>query len=347
MEITQSVNIKNESRVKPIAKSSKNFISIGNTTHLTLEDSYRLAIHATPLTLPSQATEAIENSYQFLKVHVDSRIPIYGVNTNFGDQVRYIDTAIKETESLNYYESINNRQENIIKSLSCGLGSIVSPHIVRVTMMLRAHCLAQGYSGVHPKLINALIDFVNAGITPVVRCYGSIGASGDLIPLAMIAAALIGEHVAVTYQNEVMMAPRAIQLAGLKPYKPVMRDGLALINGTSFMTAISSLALNDLNRLFKQMLSAVAMTLESLLVISSAYHPMVHQLKKQEGEMSVNQFFIDFWKDSQYLTDLDELRTSDYTRKPVQDYYSIRSVPQGFGPFQENLKRAITWPVAS
>lgn len=207
-------------------------------------------------------------------------------------------------------------------------------------MMLRAHCFAQGYSGVHPELINALLDFLNAGITPFVLCYGSIG---DVITLAMISAALIGEQVAVHYQDKVMMAPEAIKVAWLKPYKPVMRDGLALINGTSFMTAIASLAIYDLHHLFQQMLAAIAMTLESLFVISSAYHPMVHLLKQQHGETEINQFFIDFWEGSQLLTDLDELRVTDYTYKPVQDYYSIRSVPQGFGPFQENLERAIQW----
>lgn len=318
-------------------------ISIGRGRRLSISSSPALADYISPVALPPQSLEVIEASYQFLKVHVDSRVPIYGVNTNFGDQVRYIDASIKETDSLDYYDSINERQENIIRSLSCGLGDVVSPRIVRVTMMLRAHCLAQGYSGVHPELINSLLDFLNAGITPCVRCYGSIGASGDLIPLAMIAAALIGEEVAVIYQDRVMMAPEAIRLAGLKAYKPIMRDGLALINGTSFMTAIASLAIYDLNRLFTQMLSAIAMTLESLLVISSAYHPMVHQLKHHRGETAINQFFVDFWEGSQLLTDLDELRTTDYSYKPVQDYYSIRSVPQGFGPFQENLERAIEW----
>lgn len=317
--------------------------TIGHGCQLSIASSQAVAHYSSPVALPPQAMEVIEASYQFLKVHVDARVPIYGVNTNFGDQVRYINAAIKETDTLDYYGSINERQENIIRSLSCGLGTIVSPHIVRVTMLLRAHCLAQGYSGVQPELINALLDFLNAGITPVVRCYGSIGASGDLIPLAMIAAALIGERVAVTYQDKVMMAPEAIQLAGLKAYKPVMREGLALINGTSFMTAIASLAIYDLKNLFKKMLAAIAMTLEALCVISSAYHPKVHQLKKQDGEMEINQFLIDFWQGSQLLTDLDELRATDYTYKPVQDYYSIRSVPQGFGPFQENLDRAIQW----
>lgn len=318
-------------------------ISIGHGCQLTLDSSHALAHSSSSIALHPKAIEAIQTSYDFLKKHVDLRVPIYGVNTNFGDQVRYVDSTINEADPQDYYDSINERQENILRSLSCGLGKMASPEIIRVTMMLRAHCLAQGYSGVHPELINSILDFLNAGITPVVRCYGSIGASGDLIPLAMIAAALIGEEVPVTYQDKIIMAPEAIQLAGLRAYKPVLRDGLALINGTSFMTAIASLAIYDLNRLFKQMLAAIAMTLESLLVISSAYHPIVHRLKKQQGEKAINRFFNNFWESSLLLTDLDELRTNDYTHKPVQDYYSIRSVPQGFGPFHENLEHAIQW----
>ncbi|TAL62628.1 MAG: aromatic amino acid lyase, partial [Legionella sp.] len=165
------------------------FISIGYGCRLNIESTYGLAYESASVALPPKAREVIDSAYQFLKTYVDSRVPIYGINTNFGDQVRYIDTSIKETESLNYYESINERQENILRSLSCGLGNIVAPEIVRVTMMLRAHCIGQGYSGVHPDLVNTLLDFINAGVTPVVRCYGSIGASGDLIPLSMIAAA--------------------------------------------------------------------------------------------------------------------------------------------------------------
>ena len=343
MERAQIVEINRQKITTSLDYSDVREIKIGYGSQLSITYAHLLARHSLPVYLHANAHEAIESAYQFLKSHVDKRIPIYGVNTNFGDQVRYIDSNFKEASDNSYYDSINDRQENIIKSLSCGLGDIVDPAIVRVTMMLRAHCLARGYSGVHPELVNALLAFINSGITPVVRCYGSIGASGDLIPLSMIAAALIGENVAVTYQDEIMMAPRAIELAGLTRYKPVMRDGLALINGTSFMTAIASLAIYDLQRLFKQMLSAIAMSLESLHVISSAYHPVVHKLKQQSGEFAINEFITGFWHDSKLLTDLDELRVTDYLHKPVQDYYSIRSVPQGFGPFYENLERAIDW----
>ena len=112
------------------------------------------------------------------------------------------------------------------------------------------------------------------------------------------------------------------------------------------MTAIASLAIYKLKRLTRQMLFAIAMSLESMMVISSGYHPLVHQLKRQAGECKVNDFLLDFWKDSHLITDLDKLRKENITStstRPMQDYYSLRSVSQGFGPFQENLERAATW----
>ncbi|HEV2524443.1 MAG TPA: aromatic amino acid ammonia-lyase, partial [Gammaproteobacteria bacterium] len=152
--------------------------------------------------------------------------------------------------------------------------------------------------------------------------------------------------------DTIMPAAQALKLAGLKPFKPEMRDGLAMINGTSFMTAIASISLCHLNRLFKQMLASIAMMLESVMVISSAYEPLIHQLKRQSGQIEINNFLLAFWKGSRLLSNLDDLRiqhgktsntSNQHATKPVQDYYSIRSIAQGFGPFQENLTRATTW----
>jgi histidine ammonia-lyase len=212
-------------------------------------------------------------------------------------------------------------------------------------MALRAQCLSQGYSGVNPKVVDSLLGFKNSGIIPTVRQYGSIGASGDLIPLASIATALIGGNTDVFYQGKILPAAKAISKANLSKLSLSMRDGLALINGTSFMTAIASLGVFDLKRLFVQMLSTVAMALESLMVINCAYNPVVHQLKNQSGEIEVNEFLNHFWQGSQLLTDIDQLillNKNDHNYR-IQDYYSIRAVAQGFGPFIENLKMAELW----
>lgn len=330
--------------------SLKNSIIIGVNCKLTLSDAHLLANSTLPVLLSADSHSAMIKSYQFLKNAVDQRIPVYGVNTNFGDQSGFLDPHLKD-DSTSYYKSIQSRQVNIIRSLSCGLGNIVPSQIIKITMMLRSHCLAQGYSGVHPTVVDTILNFLNTGITPVVRKYGSIGASGDLIPLAMIAAGMLGEKVDVMYQDQIMKAPDAIKKAGLKPLNPELRDGLAIINGTSFMTAIASLALYQLKRLFTQMLSVIAMSLESMLVISSAYDPLVHQIKNQKGENIVNDFLLNFWAGSQLLSDLETVRAARMTHTPskteagksVQDYYSLRAVSQGFGPFQETLEKAIDW----
>lgn len=337
---------------KTYFKFNQKEIVIGVNSKLTLFHA-KLLTHGQVIVLLSEESETpMHSSYKFLQSYVDQRMPIYGVNTHFGDQVTYLDPYLKNahTDSTLYYDSIIERQENLIKSHSCGLGEAVCSDITKVAIMLRAHCLAQGYSGITPAVIQTQLDFLNKGITPVVRKYGSIGASGDLIPLAMIAAAFIGENVPVLYQGKIIPAPKALELAGLKKFKPQLRDGLAMINGTSFMTAIASLALYDLKRLYRQMLCAIAMSLEAMQVIKSAYHPRVHQLKNQNGEESVNNFLLGFWEKSQLISNLDELRVihrnpNDDTSsiKAVQDYYSLRSVAQGFGPFHENIERAITW----
>jgi len=325
-------------------------ILIGANCKLRLKDARNLAQYSHPVQLSIASTNAVEKAYQFLKNCIDERLPIYGINTHFGDQVHMIEPTLKEGGNDSYYKAIHDRQKNLIRSHTCGLGPPLPTGSVKVAMMLRAHCLSQGYSGISPHAIETLLNFLNSGIVPLVPCYGSIGASGDLIPLSFIASALLGEDVSVLFNGEKMSAAKAIELAGLSPLEPSFRDGLALINGTSMMTAIASLAIYNLKRAFNQMLSAIAMVLEALQVIESAYHPLVHQLKNHAGEIEVNEFLVNFWQGSRLLRNLDEVRQLSVKKESdiqdtiaVQDYYSLRSVSQGFGPFQENLKTAIYW----
>lgn len=317
-------------------------IVIGANKRLSLEDAYRLSRQSVTVNISSDSYTAIDKCFNFLKSQIASRVTVYGINTNFGDQVTYIDPHLTSSDEL-YYQSINKRQENIIKSLSCGLGMEVDPSIVKVTMMLRAHCLAQGYSGVHPNTVETLLSHLNADIIPIVHQYGSIGASGDLIPLGNIAASALGLDVEVACQGVRMPASQAIQHAGIPKLCPQLRDGLGLVNGTSFMTAISSLAMYDLRRLFNQMLMAMGMSLEAMQVKTSAYHPLTHQLKGHIGEMKVAEFLMEFWSDSQLVVNTIEAGTSASSVHRVQDYYSLRAIAQGFGPFYENLHQAVKW----
>jgi histidine ammonia-lyase len=331
-------------------KDHHKIIKIGASCKLTLDDIKSLITQPITVEISKESKPLMKSSYDYLKSCVAQRLPVYGVNTNFGDQVTFVDLHLNDSDEL-YYKAISTRQIDIVKSLACGLGEATASPIVKITMMLRAHCLSQGYSGVSSDILDTMLSFLNAGITPVIQRYGSIGASGDLIPLSTIAAGIMGENVDVMYRGEVMKAPQAIKMANLKNATLEMRDGLALINGTSFMTAIASVALVNLKRLYQQMLFAIGMALESMQVINSAYHPLVHKLKYQSGQIAVDGFFLDFWKNSKLLTNLDDLRsmtrdnhaTNTKTTKPMQDYYSLRAVPQGFGPFQENLETATRW----
>lgn len=333
-----------EKKYNPLVNLSPFMIGVGRK--LSLKDIHAFKLNLFPVELSPESYPAMDYSHQFLRSCIDKRIPVYGLNTNFGDQVHAIDPHLTNDNPILYYESINRRQRNIIKSLSCSLGELVPCEIVKVTMLLRAHCISQGYSGVSSAMVQGILAFLNAGITPCVRRYGSIGASGDLIPLGTIASAMLGEKVDVYFEGKIMKAPDALKLAGLTPFNPHLRDGLAMINGTSFMTAITSLSLYRLNRLFWQMLSAIAMSLEAMLVISSAYEPLVHQIKHHLGQTTVNEFMRQFWQDSQLISHIHQINAANPSaeaRRSIQDYYSLRSVPQGFGVFSENLKTAVQW----
>lgn len=292
-------------------------IIIGNNKYLVLEDIVLVARKFASVSMDLSAYKSISQNRSVLDKFIKQRQIIYGINTQFGNDIYKIDENINLKNEKVYLASLEERQKNLIKSHNCGLGEKISNDIVRATMLLRAQALSQGASGVRPIIIQSLINFLNKKISPVIRRFGSVGASGDLIPLSSIAFALISNK---------------IKKYGLKPLQLEAKEGLALINGTSFMTAIAALTLYDITKLFPIMLSALAISLEALLIADSAYNPFVHQLKKHHGQIEVNNFFKKFWRGSKLID-----------KNSLQDYYSLRSIPQGFGPFYENIKRATNW----
>jgi phenylalanine ammonia-lyase len=191
--------------------------------------------------------------------------------------------------------------------------------------------------------VDAYLEFLNRGITPDCFRYGSIGASGDLVPLSTIAAAVVGEDVQVRYEGRTMPVRSLLGKLGIPPLQVQGREGLALINGTSFMSSVAGLALYDLANLFDSMLSVIAMALESMMVIEDGYHPIVHELKGHAGELAIAERIRAAWSGSRLTRDLQKARTEAMAEIGVQDYYSLRSVAQGFGVFHENLARATRW----
>jgi histidine ammonia-lyase len=283
-------------------------------------------------------------AHAFFSEKVESRVPIYGLNTQFGDQVVLLDKHLDDYEGERYQSSLQNRQDSLIRSHNCGLGEVAPIEVVRGAMLLRSRCMSRGYAGVRPEVVDAYFEFLNRGITPECFRYGSIGASGDLVPLATIAAAVVGEDVQVRYQDHTVPVRPLLRDLGVSPLKISGREGLALINGTSFMSSVAGLALHDLTGLYDTMLSVIAMALESLLVIEAGYLPIVHELKGHRGEIAVAERIRSAWAGSQLIRDLDDARATEGTAQiGVQDYYSLRSAAQGFGVFHENLERARTW----
>ncbi len=318
-------------------------VVVGGSADLDLKALVAVARHGAPVMLDAAAHTRMKQSQAFFSSKVDSRVPIYGLNTQFGDQVVLLDEHLDDYEGERYQNSLKNRQNSLIKSHNCGMGELAPTEVVRGAMLLRSRCLSRGYSGVRPDVVEAYFEFLNRGITPDCFRYGSIGASGDLVPLSTIAAAVVGEDVQVRYDKRTLPVRTLLSYLHMSPLQLQGREGLALINGTSFMSSIAGLALHDLTHLFDSMLSVIAMALEAMLVIEAGYHPIVHELKGHQGELAVAERILAAWSGSKLTRDLEKARSEGTTEIGVQDYYSLRSVAQGFGVFYENLARAKQW----
>lgn len=328
-------------------------VFIGRGQHLTLSECNDIARSGRVVRIHPSAYPAMNKSFKVLSEFADNHIPIYGLSTQFGNQSNYIfDPPHQNGTKDQYLHSIDQRQHNLVMTHDCGLGDELPEEVARLTMALRAHCLALGHSGVRPLVAETLVRFLNKKAHPVIRRYGSIGASGDLIPLSAIAATLIGEHKEVYFKGRKKDSKHVIASLNLKALKLFGREGLALINGTSFSTGIASLALYDLDMLFLKMLSVIGFALESLKIMDSGYESIVHKLKNHSGEILVNKYLIALWRGSKLIQPISvrrkavlKVETKGFTKldQPLQDYYSSRAVSQGFGPFWETIEKSKLW----
>lgn len=282
---------------------------IGKGVKLNIDDVVGVSRKLTKVELSNESFVVMNKSRNVVNKFVKNRKLVYGINTQFGGDVFRTDENMSNDSYEVYLNSLRNRQNNLIRSHNIGLGPKASKEVVRATMLLRTHAIAQGLSGARPEIAQMIIKELNKNSAPEIYKYGSIGASGDLIPLSSLADFLIKK--------------------GLK-LEP--KEGLALINGTSYMTGIASLAAYDLKMTFEALLCGLAMSLEAMLVIDNAYDDFIHQAKNHSGQIKVANFFADFWKDSKLCSD-----------DGIQDYYSLRAIPQGFGPMYDNLTLAIKW----
>ena len=239
---------------------------------------------------------------------------VYGVNTGFGRLSR-VRIRPADVETL---------QLNLVRSHACGVGEPLSESETRAMMLLRANSLALGYSGVRIELIEHLLSILNSGICPVIPQKGSVGASGDLAPLAHLALAVIGEGE-VSFRGERMSSASALQQAGLFPILLRAKEGLALLNGTQAMAAVGTLAIYRAQRVAQLADLAGAMTLEALRGTPVAFDERIHAARPHEGQQSAAAHLRNLLQDS-------EIRQSHLDNDPrVQDAYSLRCMPQVHG----------------
>jgi histidine ammonia-lyase len=202
--------------------------------------------------------------------------PHYGINTGFGKFAR---TRISPADVVTL-------QHNLLRSHSAAAGPALDGDTVRLMMVLRANSLLLGHSGVSVELVTRLLELVNRGITPVVPSYGSVGASGDLAPLAHLSLAIIGEGD-VTYRDRLVPAAEALAAEGLQPLALRPKEGLALINGTQLMSAVAARELVRTRVLLKTAMAAAAMSLEAFQATDTVFDARLHELKPHAGQVAV------------------------------------------------------------
>ena len=285
---------------------------------LTIEDVVRVARDHATVRIAGGARSRIANGRARLEELLAKGERIYGVNTGIGANVG-ISLAPEQMELL---------QHNLVRQLGCATGQPLPRDVVRAATLLRMATFVTGTSAVRNQLVDALAALLNRGVTPVVPRYGSVGASGDLMPSAYIARVLLGMGEA-EFQGRRMGAVEALEAAGLAPIRFAPKEGLALINGTTVMTAVASLVWLDARRVLRALLAAAALSIEALEGPDLPFHPWVHERKGHPGQIAV----------AAYLRDL--LEGSTYTQPSSgQTCYSLRCVPQGLGPVWEALEDA-------
>jgi phenylalanine ammonia-lyase len=226
------------------------------------------------------------------------------------------------------------------------VGEPLPPEAVRAAVLLRANALAKGLSGVRIEVIERLLDLLNFKITPVVPRYGSVGASGDLIPSAYIGRALLGEGE-VVFKDKIVAARAALAAAGVEPITLQPKEGLALINGTTVMTGIAALQLHDGAYLCRLVLAACGLALEAMTSSDDPFCEAVQTAKNHPGQIAAAALCREFIKGSRFVRNLDEIRKrvrKEYqeegaavgrSEEAIQQPYSLRCVPQGIGPILE------------
>ncbi|HMA61431.1 MAG TPA: histidine ammonia-lyase [bacterium] len=271
------------------------------------------------ISLTSEQEDKIKKARKLIKKAIEEDRTIYGINTGFGKL-----SQVKVSR-----DKLQKLQLNLLRSHACGVGEPVKRDIVRIMMYLKIDNLSKGNSGCSLDVVNKLIELLNKEILPVVPQKGSVGASGDLAPLAHMSLPLIGEGE-VYYQDEKTQAANLVEQGVYKPVKLGPKDGLSLINGTQYSTAMLIYAMLETEKIMTLAQLAAAMSIEADMATDVPFYDQIHQARGQKGQIKIAHQILNLLEDS-------EIIASHKDCEKVQDPYSYRCIPQVYGTVQDTI----------
>lgn len=297
---------------------------------LELKDFYHIIFKNRLFELDEDALKKVEESFDFLMDFAEDKV-IYGVNTGLGPMAQF---KIKDKDRIQL-------QYNLIRSHSSGTGQILSPIYAKAAMLARLNTLCLGYSGVHPSVVQLMTTFLKRDITPIIYEHGGVGASGDLVQLAHLALSLIGEGD-VWYKGERRSTKEVFELENIEPIQVALREGLALMNGTSVMTGIGMVNALYTKRLLNWVVACSAAINEIVEAYDDHLSYELNHTKKHPGQQEIAKQMREHLEDSQLVRKRDQhlyrrIVHETVFKDKVQEYYSLRCVPQILGPVLDTL----------
>ncbi len=298
---------------------------------LGIEEFYKVLFEGESISVADEVLDTVQKSFDFLKEFSKNKV-IYGVNTGFGPMAQY---KIKDSQTVQL-------QYNLIRSHASGTGNPIPPQYVKSAMLARLNTLSLGNSGVHVSVIETMTALINKNITPLIYEHGGVGASGDLVQLAHLALVLIGEGE-VFHKRERRNTAEVFKQEGIKPIQVELREGLGLINGTSVMTGIGVVNTIYTRRLLEWMIACSSAINEIMEAYDDHLSEALNLTKKHKGQREIARSMRSHLKDSSLTRKREHHLYTDTNggvsvfEEKVQEYYSIRCVPQILGPILDTL----------
>jgi len=291
--------------------------------NLTIADVVEISKGKAIVEIEGHTRAKMAKCREFVESILDDDKPVYGINTGFG--------MLSDVQIA--HENLEELQINLIRSHAIGVGTPFDKETVRAIMVLRANVLAKGFSGITLVTFDKLLELINKDIIPFIPSQGSVGASGDLAPLAHLALILVGEGFVVDEEGERRETSEIFKKKGITPVTLKAKEGLALINGTQVMTAVGALTIQRIKNLLKLSDIAATSTLEGIMGTDRAFDRKVSIVRAHQGQMETSENVLKIIKDSQ-------IRDSHTCCSKVQDAYSLRCTPQVHGAVRDALRHA-------